>query len=204
MGFESLISILAELYPTEADARRIASQSGIDLRKTNTKGSAIQIWYEILVQAGRQDRTLDLLSEIASPQEYGDNRDFLQQYARYSTEIAKLAILANDQRGETEEFDELGSEVPTVTERRMDNLEDNVRSLENDVRELKTMTSQVVGEMKQFNQRFDTINHMLEAVITKGAVKVDTPGVNLYLILSFVAIGGLLTFAMWIVVRVLG
>lgn len=50
-----LRDVLAELYPSSADAERVASDAGVSIGRVSFGGSAITVWHGLLREAQRQD-----------------------------------------------------------------------------------------------------------------------------------------------------
>lgn len=62
---------LAALYPTVADAQRLAVDAGLALNALEFQGSPINFWHNVLTEAEKQQKTTRLLELARS--EYPDN-----------------------------------------------------------------------------------------------------------------------------------
>ena len=86
MGFSSLISILSELYSTEADIRRIVDDIGLNHKRIDFHGSAEAIWYRVMDEADKNDLMAELLEEAR--QRYPRNIDLMIELSLYYRDIA--------------------------------------------------------------------------------------------------------------------
>lgn len=73
--------ILAELYPTEARARRVASDSGLNLDQIEFNDSAKTFWHAILQEARKSDAISDVLRVAQA--EYPNNKALLAACDNY-------------------------------------------------------------------------------------------------------------------------
>ncbi|MEZ4864405.1 MAG: effector-associated domain EAD1-containing protein [Caldilineaceae bacterium] len=67
-----LRQILVHLYPTLADAKRVADDASVVRDRVTTDNSMINFWHELLQEAGKQDKLTTLLSVATS--EYLQNQ----------------------------------------------------------------------------------------------------------------------------------
>jgi|694.fasta_scaffold70576_3 hypothetical protein len=74
--FTALRSVLANLYPTQEDARRIVTDTGLNLAYIQFSDKAINNWQNILSEAEKHD-CLDALLEVVL-EEYGTNPALLK------------------------------------------------------------------------------------------------------------------------------
>jgi len=79
--FIELRDVLAYLYLDSANAERIASDAGLDLRYLKFDSHAINNWHAILKEAGKTGK-LDTLLAIVDDV-YGGNTEFADVYAKY-------------------------------------------------------------------------------------------------------------------------
>lgn len=77
----ALRSALINLYPSEADAERIATDAGLNTTLIAFSAKAINNWNIILQEATKQQRLDALLKVVAT--EYGSNPAFQQAYQLY-------------------------------------------------------------------------------------------------------------------------
>ena len=71
-----LRDVLADLYPEEASARRVASDASLDADYIDMRGSAVSFWHEIIRHAVRKDR-ISLLVAVAL-REYPDYKRLIR------------------------------------------------------------------------------------------------------------------------------
>ncbi|MEZ4867281.1 MAG: CHAT domain-containing protein [Caldilineaceae bacterium] len=64
--------LLAQLYPTEADARRVVADAGLSAAHITFSGQAINTWHAILVEAAKSNQISALLA--VALKEYGANQ----------------------------------------------------------------------------------------------------------------------------------
>jgi hypothetical protein len=81
----ALRSALAYLYPSKADAERIATDAGLNTTLIDFSAKAINNWNSIVQEATKQNRLDALLKVVAT--EYGSNPDFQQAYQLYHQSI---------------------------------------------------------------------------------------------------------------------
>lgn len=80
MSITRLAIALSDLYSSEADARRIAADSGIPHH--NLSGdTGLQIWFSLLEEAARRGKVLSLVSVVRD--DYPNNAEFLEAADRY-------------------------------------------------------------------------------------------------------------------------
>lgn len=80
-SFIRLRNALADLYPDENSARRIASQSGLALSRLRLSGVAVDNWHAILREAENTAAVDELVAVVES--EYGRSRDFARAVRAY-------------------------------------------------------------------------------------------------------------------------
>jgi len=73
--------VLADLYPAEADARRVSEQAGLTAARIDFSNAAINVWHDVLGQALREERVQALI-DIAH-QEYPTNSALARAIERY-------------------------------------------------------------------------------------------------------------------------
>lgn len=83
-----LRDILAELYPSEADIRRIVDDAGLKWQRIE-KSTAINTWHSVLIVAEKTGKVEALLDVVEG--EYGSNREFLTACAAYRQLAGKTA-----------------------------------------------------------------------------------------------------------------
>jgi hypothetical protein len=80
-SLNSLQLVLADLYPTEEDARRVVDQAGLEPAYVDFGSPAINVWHSILSEALRQEK-VDALIGVAR-EEYPDNQELAHAIAEY-------------------------------------------------------------------------------------------------------------------------
>lgn len=76
-ALQSLRAILSSLYETEADARRLAQDAGLDIRQVNFSTKPVNFWHNILVEAHKQAKVRALVASAGF--EYPAKAEALQQ-----------------------------------------------------------------------------------------------------------------------------
>jgi hypothetical protein len=76
----TLVSVLADLYPSEVSAVRVVEDAQIEPKRIDFSGSAVNRWTNILREA-RQTRKLVSIMEVTL-REYGDNLELVQAWNR--------------------------------------------------------------------------------------------------------------------------
>ncbi|MFZ4658126.1 MAG: effector-associated domain EAD1-containing protein [Caldilineaceae bacterium] len=71
----ALYTVLAELYPTQEDSRRVVESAGLNPVHITFSNKAINNWYNILVEAKKCDRVAALLQFAL--REYSTNADLI-------------------------------------------------------------------------------------------------------------------------------
>lgn len=71
-----LVNILARIYPSQADASRVADQSGLATERIEFTGTAINTWKAVIREATYANRLDDLIAVIRT--EYDDNPELQQ------------------------------------------------------------------------------------------------------------------------------
>ena len=87
-----LRTTLANLYPYEADARRIAQDAGLEITSLRLGDSAINDWHSILSEAEKRDKIQALVE--SAQEEYPANQSLSEAYQAYMavTKIDNSAI----------------------------------------------------------------------------------------------------------------
>lgn len=80
-GFIGLRNALANLYPNEASARRIATQARLALSRLQLSGVAVDNWHAILKEAEKTAAVEDVIAVVEG--EYGRNREFMRAVQVY-------------------------------------------------------------------------------------------------------------------------
>lgn len=153
MGFQALINILAELYPTHGDARRIIASANIDHRLVDFDGNALAFWYDIFHIATKQDKVFKLLSAVEF--EYSDSQEFIHQSRAYFRDIAELAVRANDQYSSFKEPEDMA----TITDSRLDRLETSFENMQNRQNEVRDKVSEMSGQMTMLLSMVEQLSH---------------------------------------------
>ncbi|MBV7326992.1 hypothetical protein KFU94_01765 [Chloroflexi bacterium TSY] len=90
----SLRTILADLYPTENDTRRVVADAGLNARNIEFSSHATNNWHAILVEAQNSSQ-IDALMDVAL-REYPKKQGLKQAYDEYRTHPGLLHELADD------------------------------------------------------------------------------------------------------------
>lgn len=98
-NLNDLRNVLASLYPDEDNARRLASQAGLQTTEIEFKGSAINIWHNILLKALSRNKVEDLIREVL--EEYNEQKELLNAVERYVEEKRWRRLLDALKSGET-------------------------------------------------------------------------------------------------------
>ncbi|MCB0110577.1 MAG: hypothetical protein KDE53_31870, partial [Caldilineaceae bacterium] len=88
-----LYTLLAELYPDQASAVRIAQSAGIRIELAPLTNHALNNWHAILQEAEKQDRLAQLIAVVE--EEYGENprwRAIVLQLAGWPVLFAELVV----------------------------------------------------------------------------------------------------------------
>jgi len=86
-ALQSLCSRLSTLYTTEADARRVAHDSNLDVTKIDFSTNAANRWHHLMVEAHKQDKVRAVVSNASF--EYDSQAAQLKQaYQAYTKSIA--------------------------------------------------------------------------------------------------------------------
>ncbi|MEM7131448.1 MAG: effector-associated domain EAD1-containing protein [Chloroflexota bacterium] len=72
---------LGSLYPDNLSIRRIGSDAGINLSLINFNSNAQNVWYDLLIEANKNNQVGALLHVVKS--EYGANEKFQDAYSAY-------------------------------------------------------------------------------------------------------------------------
>ena len=68
---KELRDLLADIYPTQVDCRRVLTDAGVPVANVQFQGKAITDWHSALEEAQRRDRVLNIIAVVRI--EYGDN-----------------------------------------------------------------------------------------------------------------------------------
>lgn len=94
----NLRDILASLYPSKSEARRIVDEGGLQAGGINFEGSATNMWHNILSAALRQNRVDSLITVVLK--EYSEQKELLDAVDRY-VEQKRFRALMNELEGKT-------------------------------------------------------------------------------------------------------
>jgi hypothetical protein len=83
--------VLAQLYSTLEDAKRVAHDAGLNLAFLKLGSSPTNDWHNILTEADKQNKLVALLAIVA--EEYGDSVEFQRAYANYRALFGQSAAL---------------------------------------------------------------------------------------------------------------
>lgn len=67
----ALRNVLARLFPTAADARRVIADAGLAAERIDLNGSMVSVWFHAIAEARRSQRVVDLVE--AARADYGDD-----------------------------------------------------------------------------------------------------------------------------------
>lgn len=83
-ALQSLRALLSSLYETEADARRMAQDAGLDIRQVNFSTKPLNFWQHLLVEAHKQAKVKALVASAGF--EYPAQAEALRQaYQAYAS-----------------------------------------------------------------------------------------------------------------------
>jgi len=91
-ALDQLRDAIADLYPTEADARRMTTQAGLDTGRIEFSGKAISIWHSILEEAEKLGKVDPVIR--AATAEHPANVPLLAAAVAYYQEVAMPQLSA--------------------------------------------------------------------------------------------------------------
>ena len=79
----ALRDVLATLYPTDDDARRIAAEAQMPARRVKFSGQAVTTWHSLLQEASLQGMVPAIIDVTRSPNEFPRNKELVEAADAY-------------------------------------------------------------------------------------------------------------------------